>query len=354
MDTKPKNGHILFLDKVFLQPFSTPLRGVELFNLLLLKDLKALGARVHVYATKSWAPVLEPLRGGNLELHLIEDRKRKGWAIASLFPVLAGKKFETFLLGNVGNSMIPVIWWLRYSRAFNNAVMIANREADAWFVRTWRKTKGKVLAVNKQIAGGFTAGGCKDVYVDYGITPASAYYPAPSFDAGGSFRFVVLGDLDSSWKGADTAIEAYQMLDPAWKAKATLHLIAYRVPPKSLPEGVIAYPWQESSKVPDLLRSMHAMVCPSRDEGKMMETFSQAMVQGMLTGLPILTSNLPILTEKLDQGGGLIANNTRELSEHMVRLIQDPERSRSMGEQARKIALERYVWDTARFLNRYC
>jgi glycosyltransferase involved in cell wall biosynthesis len=105
--------------------------------------------------------------------------------------------------------------------------------------------------------------------------------------------------------------------------------------------------------VPEFLRFMDAMLVPSRDEGVMRETFSQAIVQGMLTGLPVCASNLPVLTEKLDAGGGLIFDSASQLAEHMQTLVADPALCRRLGEEGRRTALARYVWSTAAFVDRF-
>ena len=93
------------------------------------------------------------------------------------------------------------------------------------------------------------------------------------------------------------------------------------------------------------------MVVPSRDEIVMRETFSQVTVQGMLTGLPVLASNLPILTEKFDEGGGSIFQTSKDLTHLMRDCIEHPERLTAIGATGRRVALERYVWDTATFVN---
>ncbi len=349
----PPSGSMLFIDKVFLQQMQEPLRGVEHFNLNLLHDLVGLGCSLTIAAEISWRNALQPLEAKGATVLYIQGKEKKGFAILGALRLLTGRRFDHFLLGNVGNSLIPLILWLTLTRAFQKAVLIAHREADAWFIGAWKCTGGTVVTVNGQIATAFTAAGCTDVHVDYGITRADRFFPADTPPAAEPVRFIVLGDLDSAWKGADTALEALSQLAPAYRGRAELHLVAYRRPPSATIEGVLAYPWLPLSDIPGLLRTMHVMICPSRDEGKMMETFSQAMVQGMLSGLPVLANDLPVLTEKLDAGGGLVFTSASVLSAHMTRMIDDPALRDRLGAEARHTALARYVWDTARFLERY-
>ena len=84
-----------------------------------------------------------------------------------------------------------------------------------------------------------------------------------------------------------------------------------------------------------------------------METFSQATVQGMLTGLPVVHTSRPCLREKFDLGGGIQADTPGEIAAAMERLVDDPALRRRLGQAARRTALDRYVWDSARFCRRY-
>ncbi len=73
----------------------------------------------------------------------------------------------------------------------------------------------------------------------------------------------------------------------------------------------------------------------------------------MLTGLPVLHSTLPVLCEKFDQGGGLVFDSDAALAAGIERLANDPALRRDMGRSGRRTALERYVWSTSRFVDRY-
>jgi len=73
----------------------------------------------------------------------------------------------------------------------------------------------------------------------------------------------------------------------------------------------------------------------------------------MLTGLPVLVHRLPVLEKKLEEGGGEVFDSIDELTAQMIRLADSPETRREMGKAGRCTALNRYVWDTARFARRY-
>jgi len=135
------------------------------------------------------------------------------------------------------------------------------------------------------------------------------------------------------------------------RAGCELHLASYeRAEHKPAPAaGVIAHDWMEASAALALLRDLDALLVPSTSH----ETFSQAIVQGMLTGLPIIARDMPVLAEKLDTGGGIVVDSVDSMSAAMARLAQDAELRASMGAIARATALERYVWETGAFVRDY-
>lgn len=343
---------VLFLDKVFLKRAPDTWRGVELFNLHLLRDLVSLGHPVTLVAEASWQAAVEEFVGPHRP-EFLWFTARGPDALATLLAGwrLRGRAFDRLLVGNVGQGLLPLLRHLHRRAAFARAVLIAHREAAPAFVRAWSRWPGCVVAVNEKIAAPFRVARGGPVRVDYGIFNSARFVP-PAHRAAAPVRCIVLGALDNAWKGADTAQAAFALLPAEVRAGAELHLASFRNPP-AVGEHVKAHPWLPADAIPGLLQGMHVMICPSRDEVVMRETFSQAMVQGMLTGLPLVVNDLPILTEKLDQGGGLIFRNEAQLAEHLTTLIRDRDLRERLGAEARRTALERYVWDTARFARRY-
>jgi glycosyltransferase involved in cell wall biosynthesis len=142
------------------------------------------------------------------------------------------------------------------------------------------------------------------------------------------------------------------MLDAGVRAGCELHLASFPEPPApgTLPEGVIARRWLGADEVPALLREMDVMLVPS-----LSETFGQGLVQAMLTGLPSVVRDVPTLVEKVTgpPEAGLVFADDGGLARAMERLAGDRALRAAMGERARRVALERYVWDTPRFVERY-
>ncbi len=342
---------VLFLEKVFLRPPALPLRGVELFNFQLIQDFISLGYSVVLPAHTAWRSEIEARAfGANLQPVWTAAGELGGaWSIARR---MSRGGVDTLFLANVGNGLIPLLHLLRLRRAVARLVLLAHREASPRFVRALKKWNSAVVCVNEQIARPFRVAGYPRVAVDYGIMNAERFFPAGS-PASDRIRFVVLGALENAWKGADTAMEAFRQLSADVAVRCELHLASYLNPPRDLPTGVTAHPWMPIDAIPGFLRGMDVMICPSRDEEVMRETFSQAIVQGMLTGLPILASGLPIFVEKLDAGGGRIFKNSAELATQMAELAGDAELRVRLGAEARATALSRYCWDTARFVQRY-
>jgi glycosyltransferase involved in cell wall biosynthesis len=354
---KPETAStMLFVDKVFLKRRKPePLRGVELFNLFLVRDLVNLGYAVTLMAETSWKKDIEQQLSGSMPLCVWVP----GTGIDALNGFLgalrlAGKRFDTLIVGNVGNGLIPAVSTLRRAGVFKRFVLVAHREAGARFVRLCRRLPGPILAVNRVIAEPFRDAGCPDVHVDYGVMNADRFHPASRpVQPGTPVRFCVLGMLDNAWKGADTAVQAFRDLPEEARESSELHLYAFTRPPEFPEKNIQAHDWVDPGVIPDLLRSMDVLLVPSRDEEIMRETFSQAVVQGMLTGLPVIVSNRPVLMEKVDEGGGIVYHRDKELVEAMMRLAQDAELRREMGARARSVALSRYVWDTSRFASTY-
>ncbi len=357
----PAPRRVAFLEKVFLdrRASTAVLRGVEFFNLRLARDLCARGIEVDLFADPSWretilreVPGADTLRfigtdgfGSSFFAGLVAARRLRGIAKRE-------GRYDALLLGNVANRLIPALWLLKPGRDFARATLVAHREPSPRFLRAIRRLPGRVVAVSEPVAAGFRNHGlAADIVVDYGIMDADLFHP-PTVRDERKVRFCVLGALDNAWKGADTAIAAFRLLPDALRARCELHLMAYHRTPPVFPgePGIVVYPWRRAAGIPDFLRSMDVMLVPSRDEHVMRETFSQAVVQGMLTGLPVVYAPIPVLAEKFDCGGGLPAESAEAFAAAMARLAEDPALRADLGAKGRETAQSRYIWDTGRFV----
>ena len=348
-------GSVLFVDKVFLNSKDRPPGGVEVFNLNLVSDLAALGGAVTVVAHRTWERAIGEWMGAR-RVEVVTPIAGGGMigGLSALWR-LRGRRFSVLLLGNIGDRLIPLVSCVRRWRLADRGALIAHREPSGKFVAALRRLPTGVLAVNGKIADHFRGKGYGRIEVGYGITGAAKFFPreSPRDEPKPHVDFCVVGRLDRKWKGADTAVEAFRRLPDAARTRCRLHLAAFERPPTFAEPGIVAYRWLPFGDVGEFLRTMDVMIVPSRDEEVMRETFSQAAVQGMLTGLPLIVSDLPVLVEKVDQGGGLVFRDVPELAQAMARLAGDDRLRRTLGAQGRATALSRYVWDTRAFAARY-
>jgi glycosyltransferase involved in cell wall biosynthesis len=359
MDAERRQS-LLFLDKIFLRPRKTNLRGVELFNLSLVRDLSRNGFALTIPAHHSWqhdfpresfpSPVVFHKVPGNITLF---NGLNAAW-------YLRRQPYQKIILANVANGLIPALLLLRIFKRPFSLIVFAHRMPSPRFMAALPKKATRVICVNGIIAAEFKKHGFGDVRVLFGHMNAGKFHPEKETGqklrpekTGDKINFCVVGFLDNAWKGADTALAAFRALPEDISAKCILHLASY-CRQVSFPEpNIRAYDWLPANEMPQWLRRMDVMIVPSRDEEIMRETFSLTMVEGMLTGLPIIASNLPILAEKLDAGGGYTFRDTNELSRLMATLASRPELRAELGGKARQIALERYVWDTGKFIRLY-
>jgi len=358
---------ILFIDKVFLRgKHQEAVVGVEKFNLHLLNDLAGTKHELSIYCDQSWKKELKKKSNfKHITLFTVPQFFKVPWPnmvlalVHALFKSLAGQKYDVVLLGNVGKVIIPFFYLLLRLGISKRVVLIAHREPNTAFLKALKPFDCTVVSVNKIIAKQFLDAGIKNSHTYYGVNEPKDYLgisrPAKKEDETLPIKFCVYGNLEPDWKGADTAVEAFKLLPENLKGKVELHLAGYS---KNAPtydiEGVKIYEWLTKDEVIQFLSKMDVAIFPSRDTAVMKETFSQSSVQAMLSGLPIIVSSLPILKEKVESGGGLVfTSGAKELAVKMSGLAESESLRHRLGEEARSIAKENYVWSTEVFQNTY-
>jgi len=356
-----ESHNILFLDKVFLKGKKcTAVTGAERFNLHWIKELAHLGNHISVYATKCWSEDIESIcKSANVKHYKLSKLVRVAWPkaiISSLRLLFIDKKpYDTIIMGNVGRIILPVVRLIRFRFPKTKLILMAHREPTPLYLKILAGMDLRVIAVNNKIAEGFTNAGYKDVQVYFGeIRKTHFFSKKKSVKENRIFNFCVFGNLDPEWKGSDVAAEAFSNLPHEIKANAKLHLAGYfgKIP-KFEDKNIITYPWMPEEEVPQFLSSMDVAIVPSRDRVVMKETFSQASVQAMLAGLPLIVNNLPVLVEKVENGGGLIFSDTKELTQHMILLYQNPKLREEMSIKSRSEANSRFTWSTEYFVEQF-
>jgi len=346
---------ILFVDKVMAGVCREPPRGVELFNIRLLQELATQGEQIEALVHPSWEAFLGGVPGLVCRYPRVRGRVPAPAGVLALLRMVAGTSFDVLLLGNVANRLAGFVIGARWLRVCRNCLVIAHREPSRrvlWAQRVWPHSV--IVAVNRQIATHFQQAGFASTAVYYGVTGAEAYLQLTRLAAAGApVRFCVVGNLENAWKGADTAIAAFRAMPPAIRQHCELHLASYHQLPAFSEANIIPYGWMAAQEVPAFIGRMDVMLVPSRDEKVMRETFSQVMVQGMLAGLPQVTTPLPILAEKLDQGGGITAGDVAAMAAAMEKLAVSPALRKRLGAEARATAQARYIWNTQVFRRQF-
>ena len=392
MQTRPSDTRLVFFEKVFLKRLhpDTKLRGVELFNLGLVRDLSVAGQKLFIPAHSSWRKTLVDDGAMSATLHSVANLGHPVLtSLGAAWSVVRESRhngpFPFLFVANNAEGLAPAIRLMWRAKAFRNLVLFAHKVPSKRFAAAVADIPGSIVCVCGAIADAFRqCGVAASVHVDYGIVNGGSFYPVSGKatlvaaesgpdDAGPShlaaaegracrgrtapMRVCLLGDMASDWKGADTAIAAMSLLPKAYRGRIELHIKAFR-DNRAFPadSGIVSHPWSGADEVPEFLRGMDVMLAASRNresDGRLMETFSQTTVQGMLTGLPVVHTSIPPFMEKFDAGGGLTADTPAAMAAALVRLADDAELRARLGREARASALSRYVWDTNRFIKRY-
>jgi glycosyltransferase involved in cell wall biosynthesis len=354
-----KRASILFFEKTFIRPFGGIVRGVEAFNLKLVEDLVSSGFDVCVPADSSWRGTLGDIvgeagfaamgGGGAPTLALM-----KAAALSIREARRRGGSFDLAIVANDVNGAVLPVRLAIAARVARSSLVFAHKLPYPYFLRFLAGKVDRIVCVSDAVAAGFRdAGFAARTFVQYGVVNAGVWHPRETVKSPvptSSLSFCVFGSLDSDWKGADTALAAWHLMPEEFRRTHTLHLVAYsKAPDFGADSGVVAHGWTDPTRLPALLRSMDVLVAPSRDPRRLMETFSQCVVQGMLTALPVIHTRIPAFVEKFDCGGGIAADSPEEVAAAMQTLAADPALRRKLGEEARRTALERYVWDYGAF-----
>lgn len=358
--SKHAGRSILIIDQGFLKSrHGKPVHGVELFRLNLIRQMLERDVDVTLACVSAWTKPLRDFFGDNPPKLLYVSNT--GVPSASVLSVIRAKlshrSLDTVMFGNIGRATMFAVNLARVMRLGRHRFAMAHRPPKPKGGRIVATCPLPIVAVSEHVAGPFRdAGDPNRVHIMYGLANAENFSPRTAGHPDAPCRFVLLAKLPHVIKGEGTAIRAFELLPDELRGRCELHLIAYSSDPPPLPSGVTAHRWTPPAEVPDLLRSMDVMLALSS-----IETFSQAIVQGMLSGLPVIATPLPVYIEKLDSGGGIIVGKSAEESEELAiavssamrELAVDSERRARMGAIGRQTALERYAWNTDEFLNRF-
>jgi len=101
------------------------------------------------------------------------------------------------------------------------------------------------------------------------------------------------------------------------------------------PEGPLTY-----EKILDQMRRCRVYYHDGENE------YTIALVEAMMTGAPIVTSDMPFVKRHVQHGvNGFVSNDPKELREFCRLLLDDKDLATKMGAESRRIALERFHED---------
>jgi glycosyltransferase involved in cell wall biosynthesis len=366
---------VLIIEQGFLKPRGgKPVHGVELFRLNLMRELAQLGVRVSVVAERSWKPRIEAFfaAAGATPPEVFTAPPIAGAAGAGLVGTMRAartkRRWDALMFGNARLGMVPAMHWASWNDLAPRRLLFAHRDPGSNFLDAVGTLSFDIVCNSEWVAQWYRGVSPGSVDVCYGLAAADQFFPR---DAGASARsdglihFALLGRLPNISKGQEKAIAALRAVPEPLRSRMRLHLAGFADPPDFADPCIVAHPWMGPADVPAFLRGVDVMLAVSTHE-----TFSQAIVQGMLTGLPVIASDIPVFTEKLDplpmgqraiapgstaelREGGVLTRGVQDVTDAMIRLASDAPLRAALGAQGRRIALDRYVWDTRRFAERY-
>ncbi|WP_057936054.1 glycosyltransferase family 4 protein [Algoriphagus resistens] len=163
-----------------------------------------------------------------------------------------------------------------------------------------------------------------------------------------AFRFITYGRLLER-KGFQDAIHAFRQVIQSYP-NSTLTIYGegpYRTELENLIiklelKGKVTLPGHVSGPTA-LLKTAHCFIFPSWYEG-----FSGTLVEAMMASMPIITSDIPMNLEAvIHQKTALIypVNKFEILAEQMSFALNNPEQMAKLGEEARKVAMEKFSID---------
>lgn len=314
-----------------------------------IRDAIALGVDVTVVIERSWEKRLDEYLGPRMP-RLIRPPYVFSKSITGMIGALMARseRADTLLIGAPDEAVSVSVGMLLRAGVAKRVVVSAEGEAGPEQARAFAGHRMTIVANSNYIADTWRGRFTGDLHVSYGLADSHQFHPPASPQRKSTVDFVLLAKLPSEAKGADIAIEAFARLPDAVRSRCRLHLAGYVDPPPSPAPGVVTHKWLSSEAVGAFLRTMDVQLVPSR-----WESFCQAAVQGMLTGLPLITSRISVLTEKVDTGGGITCSTVDEYASAMERLALDEGLRLRMGQAGRATALDRYVYDPTAYLERY-
>lgn len=155
------------------------------------------------------------------------------------------------------------------------------------------------------------------------------------------------------WKCVDLLLEAFKPLAESVPARLTIvgdgperGRLEAKVDELGIRDLVSFAGWMPQAACAEQMRKAHALVLPS-----MRECGGAAVLEAMATGLPVIATNWGGPSDYLDAESGVLVDPlpaaafVQGLTSAMLRLAQDEQGRKQMGENARQRVIEKFDWE---------
>jgi glycosyltransferase involved in cell wall biosynthesis len=251
-------------------------------------------------------------------------------------------------LGLIYRVLVNLI--LNYTFHYATAIITVSRELGEWVIGQHKLSRDKVYVLPN-------AADAEMFNVTFDKARLKEKYP---FTADSSVVITFVGNL-KPWHGLNVLINAFaRVLISVPKAKLIIvgdgnqRVEAEELcRDKCIEHAVVFTGFVAHAAVPEILAISDIAVAPLLPDR--IRTGAMKIFEYMAAGVAIVASRLGQTCEVLEDGklGVLVEpGNAQELAEAIVDLACDPAKRRSLGSQAREVALQKYTWTgNARRLN---
>jgi len=341
------------------------------------RELAAMGDEVHVL-TAAWGDLPREADDAGVRLHRIPAMRQRpdsssvaemvayALAAAAHGPWLARALRIEAALAFFALPTAPAAWWLKRRRGIPYAISLQGGDVPGFTpdqLKYWHKITGGMIrglwrdasavVANSEGLAALARAHAPDVEI--GVIPAGVAVDTGTakidYDTGDVINLLFVGRLVRQ-KGLDVLLDALSLLPrdvlwtlslagdgPEWTAlvaQATRNGVLDRI--KFLG-------WTGKDKLAAIYRTADVFVLPSRDEG-----MSNAMLEAMATGLPVICSDVPGIRDVISDGvNGLIVppEHPPALLAALAQMIDDSESRIAMGRAARTHVTRQFSWTRA-------
>lgn len=358
-----------------LDPTRAPLRGVAILaqdvdilggserqTRLLAERLAKRGIRVILLTSNGRGPLGRP-KGAWRE-------RRRGVTVyrlplvgfeAAASAVLAGERFDVLyaigvMMGAFAGRLshvfeAPVVVKLACSGAYGDVAALDALGARARAGALRDLSEATIVCLSEELVGeaegiGLGAQRCK---IPNGVAAPPPGEPVFPLGEGGPPTVLFLGRLTKQ-KGVDVLLDAFARVELDGAPEPPVLLLAGEGPSREeleaqadrlgIAERVVFL--GRRADVWGLLRGATACCLPSRGEG-----ISNALLEALVAGCPVVASEIPANAEVLEDEAGLLARpeDPADLAAQLSRLLSDPELRERLAAAGQERIAERYALD---------